>query len=132
METTTETRVEHTAGRLERHGHNLSTILPSGYPRRIAQTYSVARGSPGIEPDVPASEGDANARRIAAAWNACENLSTDELERGIVADLLAALRECVTDDGAACHRSSQGYRKRLDAISALARAAIARTTGKGG
>lgn len=33
----------------------------------------------------------ANARRIVAAVNACEGLSTEALEAGVVADLLAAL-----------------------------------------
>lgn len=37
--------------------------------------------------------GDANARRIVAAVNACEGISTEALEAGVVADLLAACEE---------------------------------------
>jgi hypothetical protein len=35
----------------------------------------------------------ADARRLAAAWNACEGIPTEALEAGVVADMLEALRE---------------------------------------
>lgn len=35
---------------------------------------------------------DYNARRLVAAWNACEDLSTEALESGAVGELLAACR----------------------------------------
>jgi hypothetical protein len=43
---------------------------------------------------VPVIDGDemeANARRLAAAWNACQGLSTVSLERAVVAALVDAL-----------------------------------------
>lgn len=43
-------------------------------------------------------------------------------------DLLEALRECITDDGACCMNTGQRDR-RLKAIDAIARAAIARAEG---
>ena len=39
-----------------------------------------------------------DARRLAAAWNACEGISTGALEEGVVADLLAACEFAVTYD----------------------------------
>lgn len=48
------------------------------------------------------------------------------------ADLLEALRECITDHGSHAWRSgdSGSLCRRLDAISELARAAIAKTEGR--
>jgi hypothetical protein len=40
----------------------------------------------------PKEEIDANARRIVAAVNACESISTHALEQGVVAELLEALQ----------------------------------------
>ena len=56
-------------------------------------------------------EAEANARLIAAA-----------------PELLEALKECITDDGATGMRSIELARKRLAAINKLARAAIAKAT----
>lgn len=43
----------------------------------------------------------AHIRRLAAAWNACDGLPTPALERGAVAELLAACRTlCVAADDA--------------------------------
>lgn len=36
-----------------------------------------------------------NAKRLAACWNACDGLLTESLERGVVQDLLAALKRAV-------------------------------------
>lgn len=38
-------------------------------------------------------EAEANARRIIAAVNACEGISTQALEQGVIAELLEALKE---------------------------------------
>ena len=38
---------------------------------------------------------EANARRLAACWNACEGLSTEALEAGMVKELLDALTDLV-------------------------------------
>ena len=47
-------------------------------------------------------------------------------------ELLEALRECVTDDGAHCFNSNkaENMRARLNAISSVARAAIAKAEGR--
>lgn len=42
-------------------------------------------------PPTDGDNGNANARRIVAAVNACEGIPTDALEAGAVADLLAAV-----------------------------------------
>ena len=52
------------------------------------------------------------------------------LQCSITADLLAALEECITDDpGAACFNTGRKTR-RLQAITDIARAAIARAKGQ--
>lgn len=66
---------------------------------------------------VTADEREANGNLIAAA-----------------PELLAALEECITDDGARCmtdesRNAASLCRRRLDAISKLARAAIAKAKG---
>lgn len=45
------------------------------------------------------------------------------------ADLLAALEECITDDGASAFRKREYAHKRLAYITALARAALAKAKG---
>ena len=35
-----------------------------------------------------------DARRIVACWNACAGIGTDALERGVVAEMLQALKDC--------------------------------------
>ena len=64
---------------------------------------------------LPNDEIKANARLIAAA-----------------PDLLAALRECITDDDAACYRTDDPrvVHRRLNAINDAARTAIAKATGQ--
>jgi hypothetical protein len=58
-------------------------------------------------------ESEANARLIAAA-----------------PELLEALQECLTDDGAACYRSREYAEKRIRYIDTIARAAIAKSEGR--
>jgi hypothetical protein len=43
-------------------------------------------------PPAPDEHGAANARRLAACWNACEGIPTKALEARVVGDLLAACR----------------------------------------
>lgn len=38
---------------------------------------------------------DYNARRLVAAWNSCEDLSTEALESGVVGELLAACKDAL-------------------------------------
>jgi len=64
------------------------------------------------------TEEAANARLIAAA-----------------PDLLAALKECITDDGARClayGADTPTLRRRLAAINSVARSALAKAQGEGG
>jgi hypothetical protein len=73
---------------------------------------------------------DANARRIVAAVNACKNISTEALERGVVAGLRAALGtllDAAGDLDAAIDGATGQFddeRARLDAAIRSARAAL--------
>ena len=44
--------------------------------------------------------------------------------------MLAALKECVTEPGAACHRNPEWMERRLQAINEVAKAAITEATGR--
>ena len=67
---------EHTQGRLKVVDGELRAVCPD--------TELIARIHELVEPK-------ANARRLAACWNACLGLSTEELEADIVADFERAL-----------------------------------------
>ena len=118
----------HTPGRLVHHPEdNIFTIGD----RRLfeAQARSL---------DVSAAERDANARRLAACWNACENVPTDMLET--ISNLMPAtvpyhqlhaqLTELVAALGPfVCHGSSEEtvtIKARMADVR-RARAAIAKT-----
>ena len=104
----TETKATHTAGPWET-GSTMTRVevWPAGWnaPLCVADCHTK---------NAPESEGErvANARLIAAA-----------------PEMLEALRECITDDGAACMNTGQKSR-RLAEISRLARAAIAKAIGE--
>ena len=66
----------------------------------------------------PPDEEVANARRICAAVNACKDISTEALERGIIAELLAALQE-VTPLLDACARNAERLGQREFAAQLL-------------
>lgn len=57
---------------------------------------------------------EANARRLAAAWNACEGISTEALERGVVKELIE-LCQRIADDFRQTSRTSLNTRNALDA-----------------
>ena len=63
-------------------------------------------------------------RRIMAAWNACEGISTEALEAGVVADLLDALK--IAMDYMSFHNGEYDCQDQLDLINA----AIAKATGE--
>jgi hypothetical protein len=66
---------------------------------------------------------EANARRLCAAWNAVEGLSTAALESGAVKDLLAACRAFVT----ACDSAPPlQVMKHISAACEIGRAALAK------
>ena len=71
---------------------------------------------------------DANARRIVAAVNACEGISTDALEAGVVAELVAALRGVDRMVGEATKAPATADRW-LDRIEGTAREALAKLGG---
>src|SRR5262249_48837057 len=84
--------------------------------------------------NVPGQETEANARRIVAAVNACEGLSTEALEQEVVRDLryaLTALLDAAADLDAAIDGVTDQFddeRARLDAAVGSARAALATGT----
>ena len=70
-------------------------------------------------------EAEANAKRIAACVNACKGINPEA-----VPELLEALNECFTDDGATCWRSKEFMIRRLQRINWLVKTAIAKATGQ--
>ena len=51
-----------------------------------------------------------NARRICAAWNACDGISTEALKAGVVKDMLAALISARTElEAYELNVSGEGY-----------------------
>lgn len=71
-------------------------IGPLDEDGRVDLIESVAVTVSGYAPAL-VREAEANARRIVACVNACEGLSTEALEQGVVGELLAALKEAETD-----------------------------------
>lgn len=71
------------------------------------------------------NDAKANARRICAAVNACEGLSTEALESGIVAELAGALRLTLDAYEGQCAMDTTPH------IIAAATAALAKATGVG-
>lgn len=76
----------------------------------------------------------ANARRIVAAWNACDGISTEALEAGAVADLLEALKDGLAALEAGCRyiegEGSDEEAKNASAAIDAMRAAIAKANGE--
>lgn len=136
------------------HGWRLiASVGPSGKFGLYAPSAVVLQVEDGI---VTSTRWDTeqNARRLAAAWNACQGIPTEVLEArsdggplwglaeqlnavAIQADLLAALQECVEDSQEAVNAyvATYGEHWRPHRLAALretvskARAAIARATG---
>ena len=71
----------------------------------------------------------ADARRAVAAVNACEGISTDALEAGVLGELVAALREVDRMVGEATNAPATADRW-LDRIEETAREALAKLEGK--
>ena len=76
----------------------------------------------------PVADRKANARRICAAWNACEGISTEALEAGVVKDMLGALQAVGQSLGQGDGNDRMTYFVR-DTVFAEVQAAIARATG---
>ena len=73
---------------------------------------------------IEGTHGSIDARRIVACWNACENIPTEALEAGVVAELVGALRQIAeTNGGTPIERNTEMKR--------IARAAIAKAKGDG-
>lgn len=81
-------------------------------------------------------EAKANTRRICSAVNACEGISTEALERGVVAELRHALGELLTAAGdldAAIDGVTDQFddeRMALDAACRTAEAVLAKAAGR--
>jgi len=69
--------------------------VPPGTPVAIfaADARTLRVGIAIMEPLAPRDVQLANARRICAAVNDCKGISTESLERGVIAELMAALQE---------------------------------------
>ena len=108
----------HTPGPMNRNP------FPPQKPLEVAGLH-LAHFSKGAGGGIP----EANARRICAAWNACEGIPTEALEAGVVKDILEALRGC---KAAMCEASNMHNRSAqvLSEHIHAARAAIARATGE--
>lgn len=120
MEAQTTTRAEHTPGRLETDG----TVIFSRPGNVLARTVNRNAAYGTVTKITSWDEQGANARRLAAAWNACEGIPTDELERGIVTDLLAACKLALADIYGVGGQTAPTQRVLQDVV--------ARATGKAG
>lgn len=82
---------EHTKGKLE--------VIPGDSLLSIKFEDGPRLGQIGFAPywEKFSAEDAANARRLAAAWNALSGLSTDEIEAGLIGDVRAVLAELIND-----------------------------------
>lgn len=69
-----------TSGMLALHAPHATTVVCAGSPK--VQVFK-AQGYPGSGYFPSPSEARANARRLVACWNACEGLSTENLETNV-------------------------------------------------
>lgn len=108
---------KHTPGLLVHHMGGGADVR-AAHGRAVAHTWMVCASTPKTAQGYTnrQDEDRANARRIVAAWNACDGISTEALESGAVADRLEALRFA---------EDSVGDLKALETV----RAAIAKATG---
>ena len=72
---------------------------------------------------------DQDARRICAAWNACEGIPTEALEPGVVKDMLEAL-QAILPRYCELVAAYENFMPEDDGTILSARAAIARATGE--
>ena len=70
-----------------------------------------------------------NARRICAAWNACDGISTEALKAGVVKDMLEALKMVAWLDQGFVNDGKRAMPSPQSVIEAVL-AAIARATGE--
>ena len=89
------TQGKHTPGLLHRPPHSRRSREPSNFNVASISGRSVC-STGGCSDNNPETydENKGNARRICAAWNACEGIPTEALEAGVVKDMLEALLEC--------------------------------------
>ena len=88
---TTESTSAHTPEPWKAFGTKIKYLFGSG----LTETIADVRGGSFGEDDTA----HANARRICAAVNACQGLSTEALERGVIADLRHVLGELLAAAG---------------------------------
>ena len=77
---------EHTKGKITAYGQDL-------VPPTDGEPWGTIAGLPSVLHGRSEVFTPADARRLAACWNACEGVPTGALENGIVAILLKAARE---------------------------------------
>lgn len=103
---------KHTPGLLvhDTSGHPKPDVRAAS-GRAVAHTWMVCASTPKTAQGYTnrQDEDRANARRIVAAWNACDGISTEALEAGAVADLLEALKECMRALRMLGHTDVVGY-----------------------
>ncbi len=90
---------EHTAGKIRHEEHLGSHWLQCGR-HQIAEVSVIERPAGGGEVEGDEAETAANARRLAACWNACRGIPTEALESGALGRLLKAAA-ALTATGAA-------------------------------
>lgn len=92
---------QHTPGRMhvgeinhKRQRAEIDSKTPD--PRLKYRTWRGLACTYGCEdlPDIGSEIMAANVRRFAACWNACEGISTEELENGAIGAMLNALKAC--------------------------------------
>jgi hypothetical protein len=80
---------EHTAGKIRHEEHRGSHWLQCG-KHQIAEVSVIERPAGGDVVEGDEAETAANARRLAACWNACRGIPTEALESGALGRLLKA------------------------------------------
>jgi len=92
----------HTEGLLEVdavHGEAMHELCLADPPEHAGNPVVIASFNDGEHLPISSKEAEANAKRAAACWNACDGIATKALKGGIIARLIADLTE-LADVGA--------------------------------
>ena len=88
MKTKDEQAQQHTAGRL-------AVSEPPSPASPLYLLVSDAGVVAQVEGLFRSDQKAANARRLVACWNACEGIPTEQVEAGVVGEMVTALRDCL-------------------------------------